>query len=96
MRLTLTEDEIEYILTKITKKELRKKIQHQLDADQARDKSNKLKSVNKATKIRTQRAKHKIQNSMNLLRLENQKMTYYSIAKYSGVSYATVKKYITL
>ncbi|MDD2567252.1 MAG: hypothetical protein PHS10_04625 [Thiovulaceae bacterium] len=96
MRLTLNEEEILYILSKIEKKELIKKIRHQLEADQARDKTKKLKSADKATKIRTQRAKIKIQNGMNLLRMENQELTYYAIAKYSGVSYATVKKYVKL
>ena len=60
------------------------------------------RSVNKqiaattATEARTKQAKQKIENAMNLLRLENKKLTYYSIAKTAKVSYQTVKKYITL
>ena len=49
-----------------------------------------------ATRARSKKAKDKIENAMNILRMENKKMTYYSIAKNAGVSYSTVKKYITL
>ena len=49
-----------------------------------------------ATEARTAKAKEKIQNAINLLRIENKKITHYSIAKTAGVSYITVKKYISL
>ena len=49
-----------------------------------------------ATEARTAKAKKKIQNAINILRMENKKITHYSIAKVAGVSYITVKKYITL
>ena len=49
-----------------------------------------------ATEARTAKAKEKIQNAINLLRIENKKITHYSIAKMAGVSYLTVKKYISL
>jgi len=49
-----------------------------------------------ATKARITKAKKKIQNAINILRMENKKLTHYSIAKTAGVSYVTVKKYITL
>jgi hypothetical protein len=49
-----------------------------------------------ATEVRTKRAKKKIQNAINILRMENKKLTHYSIAKTAGVSYTTVKKYISL
>ena len=57
---------------------------------------NKANAAEKATKARTAKAKEKIQNAINLLRLENKKLTYYSVAKTAGVSYSTVKKYISL
>lgn len=53
-------------------------------------------AISKATKARTLKAKEKIQNAINLLRMENKKVTHYSIAKIAGVSFNTVKKYITL
>ncbi len=56
----------------------------------------KLMATDKATEARITQAKNKIQNAMNILRFENKKLTHYSIAKTAGVSYTTVKKYITL
>lgn len=51
-------------------------------------------ATQKATKVRTDKAKEKIQNAINLLQLENKTITHYSIATTSGVSYNTVKKHI--
>ena len=56
----------------------------------------KLMATDKATEARITQAKNKIQNAMNILRFKNKKLTHYSIAKTAGVSYTTVKKYITL
>jgi len=53
-------------------------------------------AAEKATEARTAKAKEKIQNAINILRMEDKKITYYSIAKTAGVSYSTVKKYISL
>jgi len=53
-------------------------------------------AADNATKARTSKAKKKIQNAINILRMEDKKITYYAIAKTAGVSYLTVKKYITL
>jgi predicted transcriptional regulator len=52
-----------------------------------------LRATNKATKKRTDSAKKKIENAINIMRLENKKMTYYAIAKRANVSYNTAKKY---
>jgi len=56
----------------------------------------KMIATDKATEARTAKAKEKIQNAINILRMENKKITHYSIAKTAGVSYLTVKKYISL
>lgn len=56
----------------------------------------KLMATDKATEARTAKAKEKIQNAINILRMENKKITHYSIAKQAEVSYLTVKKYISL
>ena len=48
----------------------------------------------KATKVRSDRAKEKINNAINLLQFENKPITHYSISQASGVSYNTVKKHI--
>ena len=56
----------------------------------------KIIACDKATEARTAKAKKKIQNAINILRMENRKLTHYSIAKTAKVSYLTVKKYISL
>ena len=48
----------------------------------------------KATSARTSAAKEKIQNAINILKLEGNKITQYAIAKESGCSINTVRKYI--
>jgi len=55
----------------------------------------KIKATHKATKIKIQQTKAKIENGINMQRFENKKFTYYSIGKSSGVSLNTVKKYIS-
>jgi len=57
---------------------------------------NKMIACDKATEARTKKAKEKIQNAINLLRMQDKKITYYAIAKESEVAYLTVKKYVTL
>jgi Fic family protein len=47
-----------------------------------------------ATEARSQRAKEKIQNAINLLKIEGKEITAYQVSKVSGVHYATVKKYL--
>ena len=54
----------------------------------------KTKSAHRATAIRQQRAKEKIQNAINLLKLEGKEITPYRIAKTAGVSYNTARKYL--
>lgn len=49
----------------------------------------------KATKARSSKAKEKMQNAINILRMENKIITHYSIAQMSGTSFNTVKKYFS-
>ena len=55
---------------------------------------NKVRAADKATESRTKAAKEKIQNAINILTMENKKITHYSIAQTCGVSFTTVKKYL--
>jgi len=48
-----------------------------------------------ATKARTKKAKEKIENAINILRIECKPITHYSISSVAKVSYNTVKKYIS-
>ena len=54
----------------------------------------KIESAKRATEIRVKRVKEKINNAINLLRLENKEITPYSVAKIAGISYNTAKKYL--
>ena len=53
----------------------------------------KRNATKKAIEIKIQRAKDKIVNAVNLMNLENREITISSVAKVSGCSYNTVKKY---
>lgn len=54
----------------------------------------KIVATREATESRTKAAKEKIQNAINILRMENKKITHYSISQVAGVSFTTVKKYL--
>lgn len=101
MRLTLNDDEVLELMKAIASPqkakpnlELYSKIKKQFDADISRDITKKQLSIKEATKSRQDTAKAKIINAMNMLRLEDKNITAYSIAKESGCSYNTVKKYM--
>lgn len=53
----------------------------------------KTNATKKATKIRQEVAKKKIEASVNMMRMFNQKITIYSVAKEAQVSYNTALKY---
>lgn len=55
----------------------------------------KVVATREATEKRSQNAREKIQNAINILRIENKKITHYSISQVAEVSFATVKKYIS-
>ncbi len=95
MRLTLNDDEVLEVMKAISKSNypLYTKIQEQYNADINRDITKKQSSIQEATKARERIAKEKINNAINLLRIENKNITVYAIAKKSGCSYNTVKKY---
>ena len=95
MRLTLNDDEVLELMKAISKSNypLYSKIQKQYNDDIKRDISKKQSSIQEATKKRERVAKEKILNAINLLRIENKSVTAYAIAKESGCSYNTVKKY---
>ena len=55
----------------------------------------KVVATREATEKRSQNAREKIQNAINILRIENKKITHYSISQVSEVSFVTVQKYIS-
>jgi len=54
----------------------------------------KTDAAKRATAVRQKRTKEKIQNAINLLKLEGKEITAYAVAKVAGVSYNTAKKYL--
>jgi len=95
VRLTLNDDEVTKLLNIIQSidTELYNVVNTQYIADKSKDKSRKQLSIKEATRTRERIAKEKINNAINLLRLEDKPLTVYQIAKKSGCSYNTVKKY---
>ena len=47
-----------------------------------------------ALKVKVSKTKEKIQNAINLLRLQGQPINAYQVAKISGVAYNTARKYL--
>lgn len=101
MRLTFNENDIKLLSLAVLKTYgdehlLYINLSNQIKDNKNRDISKKAISAKNATKARQKKAKEKIENAINLLRLENEKISYYSIAKKAEVSYNTVKKYICI
>ena len=68
----------------------------ELEKEQQQAKTEKRKkAAAKATETRQKKAKEKIQNAINLLRMKNEEITPYKIAKIAKVSYNTAKKYLS-
>ncbi len=51
-------------------------------------------TAKEALKVKVSRTKEKVQNAINLLRLQAKPINAYQVAKLSGVSYNTVRKYL--
>jgi len=106
MRITLTIDEYSLIQSALDKystyfknddigirsKELISNLENQFNKSFT-TKSLKRTATKKAIETKQQNAKDKITNAVNLLNLENKKINVNSVAKISGCSYNTVKKY---
>ncbi len=54
----------------------------------------KIESAKRASQIKADKAKRKIINAINLLRLQGEEITPYKVAKVANVSYNTAKKYL--
>jgi len=83
----------------LTKKELIifDKLSDKIEYEQKKEVSpKKKKAMIEATNARIRKAKEKIENAINILRMEDKPITIYSVSKKSGVSYNTVSKYSKL
>ena len=54
----------------------------------------KVESAKRASKIKADKAKEKVINAVNLLRLQGEEITPYKVAKTAQISYNTAKKYL--
>jgi len=53
-----------------------------------------LENTKKATETKKLKAREKVQNAINLLRLQGEEVNAYKIAKIAGISYNTARKYL--
>ena len=58
------------------------------------DITNKVSATINANEAKQNKSREAVQNAVNLLRLENQKITPYRVAKVAHISYNTAKKYL--
>jgi response regulator of citrate/malate metabolism len=49
-----------------------------------------------ATEARSKKVKEKIQNAINLLRMQGKEITAYAVAKEAGISFVTARKYLNM
>ena len=95
MRLTLSDDEVlQLIELTSTRPTLQTTLRNQFKAHTSQDKSKKVQSIKEARECRTKATQQRILNAKNILHLEDKEITAYQIAKISGCSYNTVKKYL--
>lgn len=71
--------------------ELYKKVQNIKRIEHGR----KHKATVEANRSKVSESKKKINNAINLLRLESKEITPYAVAKTAGISYNTAKKYLS-
>ena len=60
------------------------------------DISGKIVATKKANEKKQETSKKKIENAVNMLRLEGKEITAYAVAKVAGISYNTARKYLKL
>ncbi|RXJ86467.1 hypothetical protein [Arcobacter sp. CECT 8985] len=96
MRITLSHKElreIQKLCLENGKQELFNKLTNEEQKSMQSRTPKKTKATQKATKVRQDIARKKIESTVNMMRLFNQKITVYSVAKEAQVSYNTASKY---
>lgn len=93
MRITLSNEEFNAIYEQVDVN-LKKILEHQKEKAEKSSSSKKLKQgAAKAQQTKIQNTIDTLNNSINLMRLENTEITPWTLHKQSGISYITVKKY---
>jgi len=96
MRITINEDEFALIvdaLKKYSHTGLLQKLLKQQSLEKERSKQQATRTT-QANDAKKKASREKIQNAINLLRIENKPITLYSVAKMANISYATIKRHI--
>ena len=60
------------------------------------DISGKVVATKKANEKKQETSRKKVENAINMLRIENKEITAYAVAKVAGISYNTASKYLKM
>ena len=95
MRITMTEEEFEAVFKAVLKEDtqLANLLVERKEEFYNSITTLKRNATKKAQEVRQKEVKSKIENAVNLLRIEGAKITEYAVSKKSGCSINTVKKY---
>lgn len=102
MRITIDSDDLDFLIGVLLQQKSDKflrignLLKNEYEKSANRNIKKKQASIKIATKARSMAVKEKIENSINILRIENKEITIYSVSKTAGVSYNSVKKYRNL
>ena len=75
---------------------LRKAVETIIEAGEIIENNSKVDNANKAAKAKQDTAKEKVQNAINLLKLQGEEVNPYRVSKIAGISYNTARKYTKL
>lgn len=95
MRITITNNEfgaVQKILAKLDT-DLYNRFNEEFKKSILSCTKKKINATAKANIAKRKRSKDSVTNAVNLLRLENKKITIYSVAKTAAISYNTAKQY---
>ena len=95
MRLTITNDEFHALQRILVQNDisLYNRINEEFQKSVLSKTKKKIKATTKANITKRRRSQEAVTNAVNILRLENRKITVYSVAKTADISYNTAKRY---
>lgn len=95
MRLTITNDEFHALQRILVQNDisLYNRINEEFQKSVLSKTKKKIKATTKANITKRRRSQEAVTNAVNILRLENKKITVYSVAKTAEISYNTAKRY---
>lgn len=99
MRLTITDDEYKDISNYLKKKDKNNLLKILEDAKDIYEKSitvKKLEAPKKANQAKVENSIAKVENAINLLRMEDKKINANTVAKTAKIDYKTASKYLKL